>query len=452
MNCQYTYKSGIRKGTQCKKNIKSKYKFCKVHLSVIKAQETRMRNKNKQNKPIIRKKPKRPSTPPPKKSTGAGTGTTSDIFSSLFFEGLPPLPFSLRQKIREIEMKREELEEEEEEKEDPDIVKPTEIKFDVNLEELQSINGLLKVIQLYTERPIDQEESTINYDLEKLCRIKPDLENLNSMIGISKIKKKICDMIIYLCQKHTKSNSDIHEYLHTVLEGPPGCGKTTLAKILSQIYKKLGFLKNGNLVVAKRSDLIGKYCGHTAILTQSKIDEAKGGVLFIDEAYSLGNKNDDPDAFSRECIDTLNQNLSENTNFICIIAGYRNELDRRFFGVNPGLARRFPWVFSIDKYSSRELTQMFELKLTELGFKMDDDALDERFFIKNKENFPYFGGSIHTFVNKIKICNYKRLFGHIKKENVITRDDIDMGFRMYETTEMGNKLMENSKPPVGMYC
>ena len=458
MSCQYKYKSGIRKGTKCSK--KSKDKYCKIHASIIKGQRTKAfrkkvkdkqtTKKNNNNKIIVK-------IPPKSKSTidiGIGTSSGTDLLSSLLFDSImPPLPFSLRKRIKELEDKKRALQEAIEEKEDPNIIKPTEIKFDVDSNQLQNINGLLKVIELYKDRPIDKEEETINYDLEKLCRIEPNLKELNNMIGIHEIKNKICDMIIYLCQKHTKLTDIAHnEYLHTVLEGPPGCGKTTLAKILAQIYKKLGFLKNGNLVVAKRSDLIGKYCGHTALLTQSIIDEAKGGVLFIDEAYSLGNKNDDPDAFSRECIDTLNQNLSEKHDFICIIAGYRNELDRRFFAVNPGLARRFPWVFEIKEYNSKELEQMFKLKLKDLGYTMDDGALDERFFVKNKDNFPFFGGSIHTFVNKIKIYNYKRLFGRLKKENTITKEDIEFGYKMYESTEKGNLLVQKNKPPPGMYC
>jgi len=461
MSCKYLYKSGIKKNKYCKEKLlkirgirPGKYsKYCKKHQSVVKALETKLKNKNKNKKKKRSKKAKYISKFPYKKRNmhTIGIDTSLDLDALNLFGAFPFLPpiSQIRRRISQLEEKKEEIEEE---KIDPNIVQPTEIKFNVDINDLQNINGLLNIIKLYQERPIT-EESTINYDLEKLCRINSDLITLKDMIGIHKIKNKICDMIIYLCQKRKTLPDHLvqHEYLHTVLEGPPGCGKTTLAKILAQVYKKLGFLSNGKLVIAKRTDLIGKYCGHTALLTQSKIDEAKGGVLFIDEAYSLGNKNEDPDAFSRECIDTLNQNLSENTDFICIIAGYREELERRFFGVNPGLSRRFPWVFTIDKYNSQELEEMFVKKLEDFGLKIEENALEKRFFYKNKEHFPFFGGSIHTFVNKIKICNYKRSFGCLKKENIITKDDIEKGYKMYEDFEMANKMIENNKPPPGMY-
>lgn len=460
MSCKYLYKSGAKKGKYCSVKLTSKRsKYCKIHKSVVKAQQTRERNKKNKNKP-----PPRSKTPPPKKSRSTGSGPPS--FLSGLSGGNPISNLSnllslFDIPILEIPISNEQEEEKKEEIVDKDgnIIHPTEINIDVDSNHLQNIKGLLSIIKLYKDRPT-KEESTINYDLERLCRIEKDLTNLDNMIGIHQIKDKICDMIIYLCQKHngtSASNLNLpdelknNEYLHTVLQGPPGCGKTSLARILAKMYTKLGFLKTGKLVFAKRSDLVGKYCGHTAYLTQQKIDEAKGGVLFIDEAYSLGNKEENPDAFSRECIDTLNQNLSERDDFVCIIAGYKDQLEKRFFAVNPGLARRFPWTFSIEGYSSKELEEMFVSKLDEVGFRLNENALDTKFFNLYKDNFPFFGGSILTFINKIKICNYKRLFGRLEKENIVTRTDIENAFEMYKLVEMGSQLLEKGKPPFGMY-
>ena len=98
--------------------------------------------------------------------------------------------------------------------------------------------------------------------------------------------------------------------LHCVITGSPGCGKTTFIEIYAKILTKLGISKYGHIVKVKRSDLIGKYLGHTSVQTQNKINDAKGGILLIDEAYSLGNP-EGRDSFSKECIDTLNQALSE---------------------------------------------------------------------------------------------------------------------------------------------
>ena len=135
------------------------------------------------------------------------------------------------------------------------------------------------------------------------------------------LKKTIFYQLMYFIQNLHDGKLDM---LHTIIQGPPGVGKTELGKILCDLYSSLGVLKNKKYIIAKRSDLIGGYLGQTAIKTQAFIDKAKGGVLFIDEAYSLGDA-DKKDSFSKECIDTLNLNLTENKHqMMCIIAGYKD--------------------------------------------------------------------------------------------------------------------------------
>ena len=195
---------------------------------------------------------------------------------------------------------------------------------------------------------------------------------------MNKVKEDMVNQIVFFLQgfnKSDKCNECIdcslgrecqqelnNDMLHTVITGPPGVGKTELGKILGQVYKEMGVLKKGTLKVVKRSDLIGKYLGHTAAKTQDVIDECSGGVMFIDEAYSLGNK-EGRDSFSKECLDTLNQNLTERRDFLCIIAGYEESLDNCFFNYNEGLKRRFSFRYNITGYSAVELKQIFELKV-----------------------------------------------------------------------------------------
>ena len=184
--------------------------------------------------------------------------------------------------------------------------------------EIHNIDDLLYLADIYDEN----ELCTYNIDLEKISKLKEPLINLKNMIGLDNIKQNIIDNIIY----YLANINDTEDMLHTVITGPPGVGKTKLGKIIGDIYFNLGILKGNNnykkkrkksktrdynFKIVKRSDLIGKYVGHTAAKTQEVIDECNGGVLFIDEAYSLGN-NEGRDTFSKECIDTINQNLTEN--------------------------------------------------------------------------------------------------------------------------------------------
>ena len=205
---------------------------------------------------------------------------------------------------------------------------------------IESINDLLTLGKMY--RPYKK----YNIDLKKLKNIQEPLQSLQNMTGLSTIKTAIVNQILYFLQ-----NFHEEEMLHTIIQGPPGVGKTMLAKIIGQIYHKMNiFSKNTDdykFIIARRSDLIGEYLGTTAKKTQKGIDSCKGGVLFIDEAYSLGNS-EGRDSYSKECIDTINQNLSENKGeFLCIIAGYKDSLEKNFFNYNQGLVRRFPFVYTL---------------------------------------------------------------------------------------------------------
>jgi SpoVK/Ycf46/Vps4 family AAA+-type ATPase len=184
---------------------------------------------------------------------------------------------------------------------------------------IDTIDDLIDIGKLYNEK----EKKRYNINLAALNKLIDPLTDLKRMIGMPKLKKQILDQVIYFLQDFEEKNTHM---MHTIIEGPPGSGKTEVAKILAKIYAKLGFLKKENVHAVRRSDLIGQYLGQTAIKTQKAIDGAKGGVLLIDEAYSLGNP-EGRDSYSKECIDTINQNLSEGkSEFICIIVGYKKAL------------------------------------------------------------------------------------------------------------------------------
>ena len=143
------------------------------------------------------------------------------------------------------------------------------------------------------------------------------------------IKRDVFELLLYQLQEFDNSK----DMLHTIIEGEPGVGKTDLAKILAQIYQGMGYCYNDIVKFVKRSDLIGGYLGQTAIKTQKVLDECQGGILVIDEAYSLGSP-EGRDSYSKECIDTLTRFLSESPETIVFIMGYKDDLEQSLFAHN----------------------------------------------------------------------------------------------------------------------
>jgi SpoVK/Ycf46/Vps4 family AAA+-type ATPase len=178
--------------------------------------------------------------------------------------------------------------------------------------------------------------------------------------------------------------------------------------------------------------------------TQKAIDEANGGVLFIDEAYSLGNE-EKRDSYAKECIDTINQNLTENRKkFICIIAGYPNELEKCFFSFNPGLKRRFPFKFSIEKYNCEELRDIFLKMLKESKWKLNEEDLNinklTEFFKNNIDDFPNFGGDIENLLVQCKFMHSRRIAGkHPKYRRKLTETDIFQGLDRFKKYKQNDK-------------
>ena len=318
--------------------------------------------------------------------------------------------------VKEIKEDEEESDENQDDDED-DIHWPDKI---------ESIDDLIHIGKLYRSimfsRP--SKRPRWNMNLFRLQEMVPILEKLQKMIGMTSIKKTIVDLIVYYLQDFEIVNTNM---LHTVIEGAPGTGKTEVAKIIAEIYLKLGILENNKFRIVRRSDLIGGFLGQTAIKTQKIIDDISGGVLFIDEAYSLGNP-EGRDSYSKECLDTLNQNLTENKGkFICIIAGYHESLETSFFSVNPGLERRFPFRFHVDEYSSADLRNIFIkiMRENEWSVLLDvEEDIPIAFFEKNKVYFTFNGGDMETLFQMVKISHSRRIFclNSLFKKKIIKTD------------------------------
>jgi SpoVK/Ycf46/Vps4 family AAA+-type ATPase len=271
------------------------------------------------------------------------------------------------------------------------------------------------------------------------------LKDLRDMVGLDKVKDKLVNQILLFIQKM----NDPGMFLHTVLTGDPGVGKTTLCNILAKIYKNMGFLETDKVVVADRSQLIGKWLGETSIKTKEVLESAKGGILLIDEAYSLGNASG-MDSYSKECIDCINQYLSEHAEeLVCIIAGYKDDLDSCFFGQNQGLDRRFPWRYHLEQYKPNELYDIFNLQVTKdkWGLKVKKDDL-LKLITENKELFKNNGGDTKNLLDKCKICHAQRVFGSRKKKKSLNLEDIKNGFKIFCDLR---KTKKDNKPPLYMY-
>lgn len=201
---------------------------------------------------------------------------------------------------------------------------------------------------------------------------------LARMIGLSSVKEAIVELKYYqeelVKRKELNKNVSNNTSLHLAFLGNPGTGKTSVANIVGEIYKKIGLLKKGHVVPVTRKDLIAGYIGQTAIKTQDKIDEAKGGILFIDEAYDLVIK-ESPKDFGHEAISRILEAMETSNEFAVIVAGYPNEMEE-FFNYNPGLLSRFPEQNRIHfpNYSKEELFQILQLELNARDFLLSEES------------------------------------------------------------------------------
>ena len=292
---------------------------------------------------------------------------------------------------------------------------------------VNNIDDLLCILNDYEY----QSDTKYNIDLESLHKIKPELTLLNEMVGLRTIKQSILDQLLYFVQD-LHNNDTGGDYKHTVICGPPGTGKTEIAKIIGKMYSKLGFLKNNIFKKITRNDLIAGYLGQTAIKTKQIITDCLGGILFIDEAYSLASPEHN-DSFSKECLDILCESLSDHKDdLMVIIAGYEQELNDTFFKANRGLKSRFIWRFTIDSYTPTELMKIFNCKVVEQGWSfIDNDVLNEKIFHKHQNDLTHYGRDIDLLFTYIKISHGRRIYGkdpNMRKK--ITSGDLNSGFIM----------------------
>ena len=357
-------------------------------------------------------------------------------------------------------------------------------------ENIQHINDLIALCDKY---PLS-ETKRYNINMKAIHAIRQPLSDLSDMIGMETIKKTIVDQILYYLQdlhipeaststSTSATANDIHkvkdnnegvdkpqipfpnpfanpwsseipfefkpttnvkllddfasptkgDFMHTVIYGPPGSGKTEVAKIIGRIFSNLGILNKKIFKKVSRNDLVAGYLGQTAIKTKDMIKASLGGVLFIDEAYSLGNT-EKRDSFAKECVDTLCEALSEHKhNWMVIIAGYEKELNNCFFSLNEGLNSRFTWRFKLDAYKPDELKSIYEKQVRDYGWTMAaSSVIPESWFASRMDYFTTFGRDMETLFTKTKIAHSRRVFCLPDSEKkIITLDDLENGYKLF---------------------
>lgn len=217
-------------------------------------------------------------------------------------------------------------------------------------------------------------------DTDKLEEEKKDgledaLEQLNRLVGLSKVKEDVQTIINFLKVRQLRIKNNLPAAAmsyHLVFTGNPGTGKTTVARLIAQIYKELGLISKGHLVEVDRSKLVAAYVGQTAIKVNEVAQSAMGGVLFIDEAYALSHSSDND--YGKEAVDTLLKVMEDNREkFIVIVAGYPEPIEQ-FLDSNPGLRSRFNKYIHFDDYSADELLLILNQMCEKSGYVLSDSA------------------------------------------------------------------------------
>ena len=259
------------------------------------------------------------------------------------------------------------------------------------------------------------------------------MDELNGLIGLENVKKNLNNLINVIRIRKVRKDMGLSQTsmsLHLVFSGNPGTGKTTVARLLAKIYKALGVVEQGQLVEVDRAGLVQGYMGQTAQKTQEVIDSAIGGVLFIDEAYTLTNKKDSSD-YGQEAVDTLLKRMEDDReDFVVIAAGYTEPMEE-FLESNPGLRSRFSKIIEFEDYTAEDLYQIFLSMCEKQDYQLTEEANE-----KVRKNFGlmvlYKGDN---FANAREVRNFFERCIERQANRLVEEGDVDFKDAMTLTEE-----------------
>lgn len=301
------------------------------------------------------------------------------------------------------------------------------VNNDDNVMELL-INGKITPVEAFIFfREIERHKNSVVKKANDEEQLEDIMMELDGLIGLDKVKQLVKELQAFVSIQKKRQEENLltePQVLHMIFKGNPGTGKTTVARILGKMFKAMKILQKGHTVEVERADLVGEYIGHTAQKTREQIKRAIGGILFIDEAYSLarGGEKD----FGKEAIDTLVKAMEDyKENLVVILAGYKDEMEW-FLQANPGLRSRFPIRMEFNDYTIEELMQIAKKMVEKRQYQFSLDAVlkFEKLLINNK-NGPHYDkmGNARMVRNMIEKAIRRQAVRLVNKKK-ITRDDL----------------------------
>ncbi|QGP93482.1 ATPase family [Neomoorella glycerini] len=275
-------------------------------------------------------------------------------------------------------------------------------------------------------RPLQRDRGSGDNELNSRRRVDAVMAELEKMIGLDNVKGLIKELRAFVEIQRRRQREGLvssANTLHMIFKGNPGTGKSTVARLMGRLFKELGVLSQGHLIEVERADLVGEYIGHTAHKAREQLKKAIGGILFIDEAYSLarGGEKD----FGREAIDVLVKGMEDyRENLILILAGYKDEMDY-FLETNPGLRSRFPIQLEFPDYTVPELLAIAQVMLAEKQYILTPAAAGELEKILRREVLlgHRYNGNARMVRNIIERAMRRQALRLVNKKN-LTRQEL----------------------------